>query len=78
MSERKYGTWYGMESAPLDKTPMLRPHVMWGAMAVIHIPEGIGREKFQWASSNYSPSWPDDAFLPFWMPLPDPPTQEPK
>ncbi len=63
--------WKPIASAPKDKTPILRPHVMWGPMSVQFIPEGING--FHWTSVGYNPAWPDDAFLPYWQPLPDPP-----
>lgn len=68
--------WQDISTAPKDGTGMLRPHVNWGAMAVRHKrPEHSDEflNGYSWMSADYSRLWPDEAFLPFWMPLPAPP-----
>ena len=74
--------WQPIETAPKDGKPMLRPHVIYGALAVrktsgILITKLSGeKEIWTWVSSSYTPAWPDDAFLPYWQPLPEPPKEE--
>lgn len=68
--------WMDIASAPKDGTKMLRPHVSWGAMAVRHKrPDQTENflQGYSWMSSDYSQLWPDEAFLPFWQPLPESP-----
>lgn len=71
--------WQPIETAPKDGTVVLRPHVNWGAKAVRHRrPEhkGFIPDEYNWLSSDYAQYWPDTAFLPYWMPLPEPPKKE--
>ena len=67
--------WQPIATAPKDNTVVLRPHVNYGPMSVRYVPDGMRcvGGVFHWLSSCYTPAWPDEAFLPFWMPLPDPP-----
>jgi hypothetical protein len=47
-----------------------------GAMAVRHKRpdhDAAFTRGFSWMSSDYSALWPDDAFLPLWMPQPKAP-----
>lgn len=69
-------TWRDISTAPRDGTPILRPHVRWGAMAVkkpnsnaeLILPKGC-----EWVTVDYATCWPETAFLPFWQPRPAPP-----
>jgi len=71
--------WQPIETAPTDGTIILRPHVVWGAMAVRHARPDQDEsflKGYKWMTSYYSELWPEDAFLPFWMPLPNPPSKD--
>lgn len=62
------------ENMPRDGTIILRPHVNWGAMAVRHKRPDQSEaflRGFSWMSADYSALWPEEAFLPFWMPRPE-------
>jgi hypothetical protein len=68
--------WEPIETAPKDGTIILRPHVIWGAKAVRHKRPDQTEEYlrgYSWMSSDYSQLWPEDAFHPFWQPLPEAP-----
>lgn len=70
--------WQPIETAPKDGTIVLRPHTTWGAMAVRHKRKDHSPEftrGFSWMSSDYTRLWPDEAFGPHWMPLPEPPKE---
>lgn len=62
-----------------DATVVLRPHRIWGPMDVKrnlnpHV------TPHPWVNGDLTTSWPEEAFLPYWMPLPAPPrdTEGPK
>lgn len=68
--------WQPIDTAPKDGTIILRPHVCWGAMAVRHKRPDHSESLMRgcsWMASDYSCLWPEEAFEPFWMPLPPPP-----
>jgi hypothetical protein len=76
-------TWQPIETAPKDGTTILRPHRIWGAMDVRYLTEdqrhftsvladGI---PWEWVNGDYTTAWTDSAFLPYWMPLPEPPNE---
>lgn len=60
--------WQPIATAPQDGTAIMRPHRVWGAMDVRYSREPVNEH--YWINSDYTTSWPDHAFLPFWMPLP--------
>jgi hypothetical protein len=75
--------WQPIETAPKDGTTILRPHRIWGAMDVRYLTEdqrhftsvladGI---PWEWVNGDYTTAWTDSAFLPYWMPLPEPPKE---
>ena len=75
--------WQPIETAPDDDTVILRPHRIWGAMDVRRnvnpkntsvLAAGID---WKWLNGDYTTAWTEEAFLPFWMPLPAMPTEEP-
>lgn len=72
--------WRTMESAPIDGTTILRPHVIWGAMAVRHKRPDQSEAfliGYSWMNADYAQMWPEEAFLPWWMPTPKiPPAPE--
>lgn len=63
--------WEPIESWRDDGKIVLRPHTIWGAMDVRYLKEAVNGH--HWVNGDYTTSWPDIAFLPFWMPRPDPP-----
>ena len=72
--------WLPIATAPKDGTVILRPHRIWGAMDVRYITEEHRRHRvldanipWAWLNGDYTTAWTEDAFLPFWMPLPEPP-----
>lgn len=65
--------WYALGWRPLPAEseweslgPVLRPHVLYGPMAVTARTVGDGG----WFLTNLSHWYPEDAFEPYWMPLP--------
>jgi hypothetical protein len=67
--------WQPIDTAPKAKQArMLRPHVIYGPMSVCYHEQPICGQ-FHWTSVGYNPAWPEDAFLPYWMPLPEGPGQ---
>src|SRR5262245_22251664 len=52
---------------------VLRPHRIWGQMDVKRMPVDIDGKHYDWMNGDYTTAWPEEAFLPFWMPLPAPP-----
>ena len=67
--------WQPIETASEDDTPILRPHSIWGAMAVRRKKAIISGVEFEWVNSDYTTAWPEGAFLPYWMPCPDLPKE---
>lgn len=70
--------WQPIESLPddikQDGTVVLRPHYIYGAMDVRWKPGIYGEGKhYNWINGDYTTAWPDEAFSPHWMPLPEPP-----
>lgn len=65
--------WQPIETVPKDGTTILRPHTIWGAMDVRYQQIAVGGKHYNWMNGDYGNTWPDEAFLPFWMPLPAPP-----
>ena len=70
--------WQPIETAPKDGSVILRPHLIWGAMAVRYKPRKIGEVEFEWLNSDYGTAWPEGAFLPYWMPQPESPQLLPR
>lgn len=73
LRSRPVGEWQPIETVPRDGSVILRPHSIWGAMAVRFKPREINGVQFEWLNSDYGTAWPDGAFLPFWVPQPDSP-----
>lgn len=72
MSEHKYGTWYGMESAPKDVTIL----VYHNAFTVAHF--NSANDKWIGYGHNTGDTiWLNRHPPTHWMPLPDPPSLEP-
>jgi len=71
--------WQDIATAPKDGTVILRPHRIWGAMDVRYAVDPpivtalSAGTKWEWLNGDYTTAWSDDAFLPFWQPLPAPP-----
>ena len=53
-----------------ERTPILRHHKSWGTMVVMWLNN-------MWYSPGYTTMWPEDAFMPVWMPSPAPPVVTP-
>ena len=53
-----------------ERTPILRHHKSWGTMVVMWLNN-------MWYSPGYTTMWPEDAFMPVWMPSPEPPAVTP-
>lgn len=70
--------WQPIATAPKDAdTVILRPHRIWGAMDVRYKPTTINGKPFNWLNGDYTTAWPDEAFLPFWRPIPESPLHAP-
>jgi hypothetical protein len=70
-----YHKWQPIETAPKDGTVTLRPHRLWGVMDVRYKPtKTMSGAIMNWLNGDYTAAWIDESFLPFWMPLPDPPS----
>lgn len=52
-----------------DMNVVLRPHICWGPMPMMF------RED-KWIKSDYSMTYPDEAFEPYWKPMPKQPMRE--
>lgn len=76
--------WQPIETLKPDPNiVVLRPHRIWGAMDVRYLTDeqrstvhgtlqaGI---PWRWMNGDYTTAWTEEAFLPFWMPLPAPPS----
>lgn len=59
--------WQPMDTWVEDWKPILRPHIIHGAMDVTR--RSIFGKK-QWLNGDMTTFWPDEAFAPYWMPLP--------
>lgn len=70
--------WRDIATAPKDGTIIQRPHTTWGAMSVRHKRPDQSEDSlrgYSWMSADYSNLWPENAFLPLWLPLPSAPNQ---
>lgn len=70
--------WRDIATAPKDGTVIQRPHTTWGAMSVRHKRPDQSEDflrGYSWMSADYSNLWPENAFLPLWLPLPSAPNQ---
>lgn len=74
-------TWQPIETFKddqLDDVVILRPHRIWGAMDVKrnrHLVSTDGTA-YPWVNGDCTNMWPEEAFLPFWMPRPTQPSKE--
>jgi len=69
--------WQPIETYVVKDEAILRPHRIWGAMDVRYKETPTTRgDVWHWVNGDYTTAWPDEAFLPFWMSLPDPPGAE--
>ena len=64
--------WLPMSSWKNDWKPILRYHVIHGAMDVVRRNLGSSRE-YKWMNGDMTTWWPDDAFTDHWQPLPGAP-----
>lgn len=60
-------TWRPIETWEESAEPILRPHIIHGPMDVT-FREILGAKR--WINADLTTYWPDDAFMPFWMPRP--------
>jgi hypothetical protein len=69
--EQVSSDWRPIETWEQSDEVILRPHTIWGAMDVRYKPSlTVDGKVFNWINGDYTTAWPDDAFLPFWMPRP--------
>ena len=65
--------WQPIATAPKDG-PILRWHVNWGPMTVVPN-RHINRKQCPWMHVSMENTWPEDAFIPYWHALPEPPKE---
>lgn len=63
--------WQPMETCPDE--PVMRPHVLWGPIAVERRDLGKGPVCLLTVLSAW---FPEEAFEPYWMPIPKQPRRE--
>jgi len=62
--------WFPLPEANHEQLcVVLRPHICWGPMPMQYV-EG------RWISSDYAMTYPDDAFEPYWKPMPEQPMRK--
>ena len=69
--------WQPIETAPTDETNIIRWHRIWKCPVTVQRNNGRLPGYPEWITGTKDQTWPEDAFLPVWMPLPPAPAPAP-
>lgn len=65
--------WRPIETAPRAGV-VVRWHKVWNCPVAVERNLGRLSEALEWITACKSNSWPEEAFTPYWQPLPEPPS----
>ena len=71
------GTWRPIAEAPDGIAPMQRWHKAWKCVVAVSRNAGRISGVREWITATRDQSWPEEAFTPHWMPVPEGPPAEP-
>lgn len=69
----KNDVWKNINTMPKDGTVIQRWHKAWKCPVSVKHNNNTLPSALEWIEGTLATSWPEEAFEPFWMPLPKAP-----
>lgn len=75
MREELKPSWAPITHYPIDSAPMVsRWHKIWKCLVTVQHRRAYAENGCEWLSGTKDNTWPEEAFEPYYMTLPEPPT----
>lgn len=59
--------WKPIDSIPKNGTSIIRYHIIWKCIVSVYYKENVSlTPNCNWITSDYSNSYPEEAFAPYW------------